>query len=93
MKSMALKSSSKAWLIRRLSLAGSRCQLMVTKTASTVWAVVVLKHRDTVLAKVKDSISFESFMDFCNAKLSGSTELFPAGHSGEGGGEVVSGPS
>ena len=41
-----------------------------------VWAKVVLKHCDAVLAKVKDSISFESFMDLSNDKLSGSTELF-----------------
>ena len=31
-----------------------------------------------MLAKVKDSINFESFMDLHNAKLSSSTELFSA---------------
>ena len=31
-----------------------------------------------MLAKVKDSISFGSFMDLQNAKLSSGTELFPA---------------
>ena len=30
-----------------------------------------------MLAKVKDSVSFESFMDLRNAKLSSGTELFP----------------
>ena len=39
---------------------------------------LVLKRRDTVLAKVKDSISFESFMDLRNARLSNSIELFRA---------------
>ena len=35
-------------------------------------------RRDTVLAKVKDSISFKYFMDLADAKLSNSTELFPS---------------
>ena len=72
------KSSSEAQLVRRLCLAGSRYQLLVAKTASTVWANIILKRCDTVLAKVNDSISFESFMGFRNAKLSDSIELFPA---------------
>ena len=50
----------------------------MAKTASTLWANLVLKRRDAVLAKVKDSISFESFMDLRNARLSNSTELFPS---------------
>ena len=76
MKSLALKSTTDAYLVRRLSLAGARCQLLVTKTASTLWANVVLKRRDVVWAKVKDSISFESFMDLRNAKLSSGSDLF-----------------
>ena len=78
MKSLALQSSSDTCLICCLSLAGTRCQLLVAKTASTLWANLVLKRRDAVLAKVKDSISFESFMDLHNARLCSSTELFPA---------------
>ena len=75
MKSFTLRSTSDAHLVHRLSLAGARCQLLVAKTASTLWANLVLKRRDTVLAKVKDSISYESFMDPLNARLSSSTEL------------------
>ena len=76
MKSLSLKSYSDARLVRHISLAGARCQLLVAKTASMLWANLVLKWRDSVLTKVKDSICFESFMDLCNAKLSGFTELF-----------------
>ena len=78
MKSLAFQSSSDARFVCRLSLVGTRCQLLMAKTASTLWANLVLKRHDTVLAKVKDSISFESFMDLHNARLSNSTELFPA---------------
>ena len=78
LKSLALKFSSDACLVCRLNLAGTRCQLFVVKMASTLWANFILKKRDTVLAKVKDSISFESFMDIRNAKLSNSTKLLNA---------------
>ena len=78
MKSLALKSTTDSLLVCHLSLAGTICQLLVAKTASTLWANIVLKRRDTVLAKVKDSFSFESFMDLQNAKLSSGAELFPA---------------
>ena len=78
MKFLALQLSSDTLLVCRLSLADSRCQVLVAKTASTLWANIVLKRREAVLAKVKDSISFESFMDLRNARLSSSTELFPA---------------
>ena len=37
-----------------------------------------LKCRDAVLAKVKDSMSSESFMGLRNAKVSAGTKLFPA---------------
>ena len=78
MKSLSLKSADDARLVRCLSLASARCQLLVAKTASTLWANVILKHRDAVLAKVKDSMSFESYMDLRNAKISSGEELFPA---------------
>ena len=42
-------------------MVGARCQLLVAKTASTMWANLLLKRCDAALAKVKDSISFESF--------------------------------
>ena len=45
------------------------------KLASTLWGNLVLQRRDAVLAKLQDLISFESFVDLCNARLS---ELFPA---------------
>ena len=53
---------------------GARCQLLVAETASTMLANL-LKCRDTALAKVKDNISFESFMDLRNSSLSDSSEL------------------
>ena len=52
MKSLALKSTNDARFVRRRSLAGTRCQLLVAKTPLTFWAKVILKHRDAVLAKV-----------------------------------------
>ena len=78
MKSLSLKSTDDARLVHCPSLAGARCLLLVAKTASTLWANVVLKHWDAVLAKVKVSVSFESFMDLRNAMISSRTELFPA---------------
>ena len=60
------------------SSASARCQLLVAKTASTLWANLILKRRDTVLAKVKDSMSFESFVDLRNSEISTGEELFPS---------------
>ena len=76
-KSMALRSSGDTRMLKCLFVAGARCQLLVAKTASSIWANLILKRRDAVLTKVKDSISFESFMDLPDSPLSGSTELFP----------------
>ena len=78
MKSLSLKSTSDARLVCSLSLAGGRCQLLVAKTTSTLLANVILKRCDAVLAKVKDSMSFESFMDLRNVKVSVGSELFSA---------------
>ena len=50
------------------------CQLLVAKTTFNVWADLILRHRDAVLAKIKDNISFKYFMDLCNSPLSGSSE-------------------
>ena len=77
MKSLALKSTDSSWFVRRLSLARARCQLLVAKMATTLWANIILKRRDAVLAKVKDSMSFESFMDLQNSSVSTGNELFP----------------
>ena len=44
--------------------------------ASTLWANVILNWRDAVLAKVKDSMSFKSYMDLRNSKISTGKELF-----------------
>ena len=55
MKFLPLKSTNDACLVCCLSLAGARCQLLVAKTASTLWANVIFKCHDAVLAKVKDS--------------------------------------
>ena len=40
------------------------------------WANRILKCQDAVLTKVKDNISFVSFMDLHNSPLSRATELF-----------------
>ena len=77
MKSLSLKSTDDARVVRRLSLAGARCHLLVAKTSSTLWANMALKRRDAVLAKV--TLSFKSFMELRNAKISLGTELSPAG--------------
>ena len=75
-ESMTLQGSDDSKMLKRLFVTGTRWQLLVAKTTSTLWANLILKHRDTVLAKVKNNISFESFMDFRNSPLFGSTELF-----------------
>ena len=77
MRSLALKSTDDGSLVRRLSLAGARCQLLVAKMASTLWTNVILKRKDAVLAKVKDSMSFEFFIDHRNSTISTGDELFP----------------
>ena len=74
---LGVKSTDDACLVRCLSLARARCQLLVAKTALTLWANVMLKHRDAVLARVEDLMSFESFMDLRNAESSARSELFP----------------
>ena len=65
-------------MLKRLYVASACCQLLVAKIALIMWVNLVLKRHDAVLTKVKDSISFESFMDHRNSLLSGSSELFPA---------------
>ena len=76
-RSMALSSSSDHHKVKCFFVAGARCQLLVAKTVSTMWANLILKRCDAILAKVKDNILFESFMDLQNSPLSGSSELFP----------------
>ena len=77
MRSLAWKSTDDSQLVRHVSLNGARCQLLVAKTASTLWPNIILKRRDAVLAKVKDSVSFESFMNLWNLSISTGDELFP----------------
>ena len=62
MKSLSLKSTKDAHLVCHLTKAGARCQMLVAKMASTLWANVILKQCDAVLAKVKNFTSFESLM-------------------------------
>ena len=57
LKSMAFKSSSDARLVCRLSLAGARCQLLVAKMASTLWANLVLKQHDAASSSSSSSSS------------------------------------
>ena len=71
LRSLAMKSIDDGWLVLRMSLAGARCQFLVAKTASTLWANIILKRRDAVLANVKDS------MDLRNSFISTGDELFP----------------
>ena len=78
MKSLSLKSTDDACLACRLSLVDATCQLLVAKTASILWVSVVLKRRDALLATVKDSMSFESYMDLHKAKILSGSELFPS---------------
>ena len=63
-KSMALRGSEDTKMLMRLFVADACCQLLVANTVSTLWMNLILKCQDAVLTKVKDNISFESFMDF-----------------------------
>ena len=76
-KSLALKNRSDTVRVKCLFFEGAQCQLLVVKTVSTVWANLLLKCHDAVLGKLKDNMSFESFMDLCSVLESGSAELFP----------------
>ena len=51
---------------------------MVSKTALMIWASSLLRQCDAALGKLKDNISFKSYIELQNAPppLSGSTELF-----------------
>ena len=72
---MALSYSSDLIKAKRLFVAVSHWQLLVTKTASTVRANLILMHLDAILAKIKNNICFEYFMDVGNSPLSGSSEF------------------
>ena len=50
-RSMALSSSRDAYKVRHLFAAEAHCQLLVTKTASTVWANLLLKRYNAVWPK------------------------------------------
>ena len=69
MKFLSLKFTDDTRLVRHLALASIRCEL-IAKTVLTLWASIILKQRNTVLAKVKDSISFDIFMDCHTAIIS-----------------------
>ena len=76
-RSMTLSSSGDHHKVKRLIVARASCQLLVAKTASTMWANLLLMRHDTVLAKVKDNVSFEFFMNLRNSPLLNESELFP----------------
>ena len=63
MRSLAQESTDDDCLVRHVSLAGAIHQLLVAKTALTLWASIILKRGNAVLAKAKDYMSFESFID------------------------------
>ena len=48
--------------LKHLFVVGAHCHLVVTKTASMIWANFILKRHDAGLVKIKDNISFKSFM-------------------------------
>ena len=75
----SLCDTSEKAKVQHLLVVSARMQLLVAKTASTIWANSTLKWCDAMLGKVKDNISFELFIELCNGLLSGSTELFPQG--------------
>ena len=60
-------------------MADAWCQLMVAKTAFTIWVNALLKCYDAVLGKMKDNISFDLFIELHSAPLSDSAELFSLG--------------
>ena len=72
---MAHSSSWDSQKFKHLFVTDTRCQLLVAKTALTMWANLLLKHSNTVLAKIKDNISFKCFMDLQNSPLSGLLDL------------------
>ena len=77
-KSLAIWDITERAKVKCLFVVDDRTQLLMAKTASTIWANALLFCHDAVL-EVKDNINFESFMELCNAPLSSSTELFPCG--------------
>ena len=79
MRSLALKSTNDGRLVRRLSLAGARCQLLVAKTASTLWANISLRAGMWSWLRSRTLMSFESFMDLRNSTISLGDTLFPVG--------------
>ena len=85
-ESLALLDSMEAMKLNYLFVVDARFQLLLAKTASTMLANLLLKCCDVVLGKLRD-ISFESFMNLCNAPLSGSSELSQGG-LGKSHGEV-----
>ena len=70
------KSFSDMAKVRLLFVEGARCQLRVAKTVSTICVNALLKRCDAILGKVKNNISYESFMELCNTSFLDSTELF-----------------
>ena len=61
-------------ILRELTVcfvAGAWCQLLLVRTTSTLSANLLIKRYNVVLGKLKDNISFKSFMDLRNVSLSG----------------------
>ena len=75
-KSLALMDTSKRAKVKRPFVAGARIRLLVVKTAPIIWANALLKSCDAILGKVKDNLSFESYIELGNAPISCLTELF-----------------
>ena len=62
-KSLAIRDASKMAKVKCLFIAGARTELPIAKISSTIWVNALPKHHNTILAKMKDNINFESFME------------------------------
>ena len=66
-KSLAMHDTSERAEVQCLFITGVRMQLSDGMITSIVWTDLMLKHHNAVLQKVKDNISFESFMELSSA--------------------------
>ena len=80
-KFLALQGSCEACKLKLLFVAGTSCQLLITKMVLTMWGNLLLKLWDIILGKLRDKVSFNSFMELRNASLSGSLDFFPRNSS------------
>ena len=68
---LILLNSSEVKKLKRLFVVGAHCNFWLPRWLQPC----VLKHRDVVPEKLKDDMSFVSFLDLCNAPPPGRPEL------------------